>query len=646
MAEHSVVDFETKGIKARPAYPPAPVGVAIKLPGQRKGEYLAWGHPDGNNCTPREARERIQQAYDARDGVIFHNASFDMDVADIHFGIKPPKKFHDTQYLGFLNDPYERELRLKTLADKHLDMPPQERDELRDWVMANVRKDDGKKIPKNSKTAWAEYIWKAPGDMAAPYGVGDIDRTEKLFHYYMPIIEKRGMMEAYQRELECTPITLEMERSGIGVNRKRLERALQVFRTFDRDVTVRIAKKLRLDPKKLKGYGYALGDITKAEEKEYFNFNAPHQVADALMRNGKLDHVVKTKSGKGISTRVAHLQECCNDQELVDLLAVRSVTQKYIGTFMEPWLEQSALSGGRILPHFNQTRGRGEDGGGGARSGRLSSSDPNMQQVSANVEDSKNKRVLELVQKWLKDDYGYPFIGLRDYIIPDEGMVLIACDYDQQELRILAHFEAGRLMDAYLDNPKLDVHEWCRGLIREATGVDYERKAVKTVVFGLIYGMGITKLADGLGLEMPEAKDLRKAVLAAIPGIEKLDRYLRRLANHNEPLTTWGGRQYFCEEPRFDARFGRVMSYEHKLLNYLIQPSAADCTKQGMINVRRQVPQARIAIQVHDELVCMARSAKYGPRIAAAMGDVKFRVPLSATPAYSEYSWARVKKAA
>jgi DNA polymerase-1 len=564
-----------------------------------------------------------------------------MDVADIHLGVSPPKRFHDTQYLAFLNDPYERELRLKTLTDKHLDMPPVERDELRDWIMENVRKEDGKKIPKSSKTGWAEYIWKAPGDMVAPYGGSDIDRTEKLFHKLRPIIEKRGMLDAYERELACTPITLEMERSGIAVNRKRLSRALTIFQAFDRDVTFRIAKKLRLDPKKLKGYSEG-GVVSKAEEKSYFNFNAPHQVADALLRNNKLDSVVKTKSGKGVSTKIEHLHECCNDKELIDLLSVRSVTQKYIGTFMVPWLDQSAMTGGRILPHFNQTRGRGEDGGGGARSGRLSSSNPNMQQVSANVEDSKNKDTLLLVQKWLKADYAYDFIGLRDYIIPDDGMVLIACDYDQQELRILAHFEAGRLMQAYLDNPKLDVHEWCRGLIREATGVDYERKAVKTVVFGLIYGMGITKLASGLGLSASDAKDLRKAVLDAIPGIKKIDKELRRLAAHDEPLITWGGRQYFCEEPRYDARFGRWMSYEHKLLNYLIQPSAADCTKQGMINVRTQVPQARIAIQVHDELVCMARHRKYGPRIAAAMADVPFRVPLSATPKYSEYSWARV----
>lgn len=638
MPERSVVDFETKKIEPRPVYPPQPVGVAVKLPG-KKSQYLAFGHPSGNNCTVAEARRAVVEAYEAKDGVIFHNSSFDMDVADVHFGLKPPKRFEDTMYLGFLNDPYEPELRLKTLTDKHLKMPPLERDELRDWIMANV-KHNGKKIPAKSKTIWAEHICDAPGDMVARYGSGDTDRTDKLFKHYMPIIEQRGMREAYERELQCTPITMEMERSGIRVNEKRLYRALTVFRELDKDVTRRIAKKLRVDPDGMSGYASTEG-MTTAEKKGLFNFNSPIQVADALQRAGKLDHIVKTKSGNGVSTRIEHLRDCCNDKELVDLMAVRSVTQKYMGTFMEPWLAQAAKTGGRILPHFNQTRGK-DEGYGGARSGRLSSSNPNMQQVSANVEDSKNKEVLLLLQKWLQDDYGFKFIGLRDYIIPDEGMIMVACDYDQQELRILAHFEADRLMQAYLDNPKLDVHVHIQGLIKEATGILYERKAVKTIVFGLIYGMGVAKLAAGLDMSESDARNLKKAVLEAIPGISKLDKELKRLANHDKPLKTWGGREYFCEEPRYMAKFDRWMGGEHKLLNYKIQPSAADCTKQGMINVREQVPQARIAIQVHDELVAMVRHRKYAARVAAAMADVDFRVPMSATAKMSEVSWARV----
>ena len=160
-------------------------------------------------------------------------------------------------------------------------------------------------------------------------------------------------------------------------------------------------------------------------------------------------------------------------------------------------------------------------------------------------------------------------------------------------------------------------------------------------MFGILYGMGLDKLAARLEVDRDTARTIRKAIYKVIPGIEKLQESLSDLADHDEPLKTWGGREYFCEEPRYNKEEGRWVSFEYKMLNYKIQPSAADVTKQGMINVREQVPRARIAIQVHDELVCMAPSRKYGPRIAQAMCDMKLRVPLLADPKYSTTSWAR-----
>jgi DNA polymerase-1 len=269
-----------------------------------------------------------------------------------------------------------------------------------------------------------------------------------------------------------------------------------------------------------------------------------------------------------------------------------------------------------------------------------------LQQISANVLESRNRVTLELVQKWLKA-YDLDFIGLRDLFVPDEGMVLICADYNQQELRILAHFLAVHgdktLMRAYHENPKLDIHEFFRQLVHKEIGILYERKYIKIAVFGIIYGMGVGKLADMMGVEQSIARTLRNGIYKAVPGIRDLMDEFKRMAAHDEPLITWGGRQYFCEEPRIKKDTKELMSFEYKMLNYEIQPSAADCTKQGMLNVRDAVPEARIAIQVHDELVCMAPSKKYGPMIAEAMCDVKFKVPMLADVKYSTESWARVE---
>lgn len=620
--DHSVVDFETEAIKRRPQFPPKPVGVSIKMPGDRS-RYYAWGHPEGNNCDIHTARSRVRDAYNCK-RTVFHNNGYDVDVSETFFGLRPRRR-EDTVFLAFLNDPYERSLELKPLAAKQLNLPPEEQDLLKEWVIANVPE------AKRKKSEWGAYISRAPVRLVKPYAEGDTDRTDGLYNKLLPIIDKRGMLQAYQRELKVTPISTEMERSGVRVDEKGLKRAVQVFEKMDSDVMLRIQRKLGVANR----YG-----INKT-----FNLNSGKQLAEALVRANKLNAIIRTPKG-AVSTKITNLRATCNDKELLQLLSVHSVCEKYLTSFMRPWIEQAQVTGGRILPHFNQTR---NDGGGGARSGRFSCSDPNLQNIPTNPEESQNKETLLLVNKWLLDDYGLPFYGLRDYILPDEGTIMICVDYNQQELRILAHFEKDVLMRAYLANPKMDIHEYCRQLVFKATGQLFERKHIKVTVFGIVYGMGLAKLADRLEVDKKTATGVRNGIFKAIPGIRRLMDELRSNADYDEPLTTWGGREYFCEEPKRikvdpddpDCDDFKTVSFEYKMLNYLVQPSAADCTKQGMINVHEEVPEARIAIQVHDELVCMARSRKFGPRIAHAMCDVDFNVPLLADPKYSTTSWAR-----
>lgn len=615
----AVVDCETDAISSRPNYPPKPVGVAIQWPDKSR-EYLAFGHPTKNNCSVATARQKVLQAYQASK-VVFHHASFDCDVLECHMGIKPPKRIEDTLFLAFLKDPDTRELGLKFLGERDAGIKPTERDDLKEWLVDNVKE------LKRSDKKWGEYICRAPGDLAGEYAMADVRTTGKLYSKYMPEIDERGMRDAYERELKCMTITQEMERSGVRVHRKNLRKCRDVFEKMNQECLKRIAKRLRINP----------NDLKSPDNKKGFNLNSSDQLADAIMRAGKFDHTVKTPSGK-ISTKMENLRDGCNDKTLVNLLAVHSVADKYLSTFIKPWLAQAAITDGRILPKFNQVRGM-DAGGGGTRTGRYSSSDPNMQQISANVEESKNKETLLLVQKLLKDEYDYPFIGLRDFIIPDEGTLLIGVDYNQQEIRLLAHFARGLLRKMYRDDPNLDVHEFCSQLLKSDFEIDLPRKAVKIIVFGLIYGMGVGKMADGMDLDLKTAKQAKEGILSGIPGIKKLMRELHRLADHDKPVVTWGGREYFCEEPKLIN--GRMMSWEYKQLNRLIQPSAADYTKQGMIHVAEEVPEVRIAIQVHDELICMAPSEKYGKRIVKAMCREKLDVPMIAEAKMSWKSWAR-----
>jgi DNA polymerase I len=631
----NTVDFETEAINSRPVYPPKPVGVAIRRQDGSK-KYWSWGHPEGNNCTMAEAGAELRQVYADTAPPLFHNGAFDLDVAETYFGLRPPANFEDTLFLSFLSNPHEPTIALKPLSEKYLGMPPEEQNDLEDWIRANVRKENGKKLGKKEKD-WGAYICKAPASIVGPYAIGDVDRTIKLWKKFRPEIHKRSMDKAYEREVKLVPITLEMERSGIRVDVPGLKKALRVFTALDNDLVEAIHGKLRGDKDK--------GSYVLPED---FNVDSGPQLAKALLEAGKLSSIVKTKTGRQ-STKVSVLHETCNDKQLLNYLAVHSVAHKYITGFLQPWIEQAEVADGRILPKFNQVRARdGQGGGGGTRTGRYSSSDPNLQTVTANVDESKNKDVLLLMQKWLRNQYSYEFIGLRDFFLPDEGCLICSVDYNQQELRLLAHFEEGLLAEAYRTNPKLDIHAYLQGLIKEITGIEYPRKSIKILVFGIVYGMGVNKLSVGIGESYEVAKKIRDALFKAVPGIRKLMDELKKLEISNRPLRTWGGREYFCEPPitievgEGFRKHKKTIHFGYKMLNALIQPSAADVTKQGMLNVREQVPEARIAIQVHDELVCMIPNLSCGSRIAKAMCDMEFSVPMTADAKYSDKSWARV----
>lgn len=611
------LDFETNAIQRRPRYPPKPAGVAVKLQG-KKPRYWAWGHPTGNNCSLGDAAARLARIW--RDYTpVFHNSQFDCDVGNTHLGLPIPTEYHDTLFLAFLRDPHARSLELKELAPKELNYYPEERDLLSEWIREKI------KGAARGKTTWREHIADAPGDLVGEYACADVVMTELAFDKFYPQICQRGMREAYRRELACMPITLEMERGGLRVSQSGLIECGEVFKKAQAALYKLICRKLNV------GTG--------------FNLNSGAQLAKALIDGGFLRDIERTAPSKRfpegqVSTSMQVLTKNCRDKKLIELLGMHSVVEKSQNTFIYPWLEQAALSGGRILPKYNQTRGT-EDGG--TRSGRLSSSDPNLQQVPADVEESRNREILIKLQQFLLERFEHKFTGLRAHLLPDHGAVGISCDYSQQELRLLAHFENGELCRRYNADPKFDPHGYIQADIKEKTGLEHPRKFVKVTVFSRIYGAGKRKVQMQLGCDYATAEAVYDGISSAVPGIDQLNDELRELARLGLPLRTWGGREYYCEPDAYVEKYERNMSFEYKMLNFLIQPSAADMTKQGMIQIRQSLPDIRIAVQVHDELFCMAASPKDGKRVAEVMCDMKLRVPILAEPKYSVKSWGELK---
>ena len=625
------VDFETFGITGRPDYPPKPVGVSIKYPGQ-KAHYYAWGHPTKNNCTWQDANVALTKAYydtstvkagscAPHNELLFQNGKFDVDVAAQHFGLRVPDwdKIHDTMFLLFLDDPHQMELSLKPSADRLLNMPAEEQDAVADWLIEHQPIPDVKiSRSRQSPHYFARYIAYAPGDLVGKYANGDTIRTEKLFKLLWPKIKRNGMLGAYDRERQLMPILLDMERRGVPVDLEQLEADIDNYQHILHIIDVWIKRKLKV--------------------KE-INLNSGQQLVNAMVAAKRADPklIPLTETGKFQFNKDALLLGV-TDKTLLAVLKYRTQLNTCMHTFMEPWLEVAQRSKGLIFTTWNQVK---NDIGVGTRTGRLSST-PNFMNIPKEFDPlfKHEKRGLPTCP-WPNL---LPLPLVRSYIKPFKGHVLIDRDYSQQEPRILAHFDGGQLMQKFLDNPWTDFHDYARAELIKM-GKYYERGPVKITNLGLIYGMGVPKLAAATNLSVDEARELKTAILSLYPGLQAMYREMKARAAAGEPIRTWGGRQYYCEDPKIIN--GQIKKFDYKMVNVLIQGSAADCTKEAIIQFSHQCyTDWYILLNVHDQITVSVpkREVKLAmDKLCNAMQKVKFDVPMLTEGKISGTNWGALK---
>lgn len=601
------IDFETEAIARRPEYPPKPASVAILRPGNKR-EFYSWGHDSDNNCEKSKAQRVLKDIYRSGEPLLFQNGKFDTDVADVHMGLPVPawERVHDTLYLLFLENPHALSLSLKPSAERLLNIVPKERDALKEWILANVP------AAKAKPSEWGAYIARAPGSLVGKYALqGDAVSTSRLFKYLYPIIQGRGMGEAYDRERRLMPVLLRNEREGIRVALPKLEADYAMY-------TAALDK--------------ADNWLRKRLGVPNLNLDAPKEVADALERAGVVTQWVYTKPTKNFpqgqrSTAKKNMTlDMFEDQRVAAVYGYRQRLSTCLGTFFKPWLEQARVTNGLIHTSWNQVRQtHGKEQMAGARTGRLSSS-PNFQNIPKLFEDRG-------------DGYVHPkFLNvpllprMREYLIPDKGGLWLHRDYSQQELRILAHFVEGELLKMYLENPKLDVHGLVHAMILKMVKKDFIRTRVKNFVFQKIYGGGYPAIMAALDCDKITATRVVEAMMAALPGYEELEDSIEALGKAGIAIRTWGGREYFVEEAKFVAKFGYVMNFFYKLLNYLIQGSAGDCTKEALIRYDLHPKrQARLLVTVHDEVNSSApkgRIKQENEIMREVMQSIQFDLPM------------------
>jgi len=549
MYDGIVLDFESEKIENGAPLLPIPVGCAIIDPDKYpEGHYFSWGHPEGNNCTKEDFREYLASIWHRR--ILTQNGcTFDIPLAAHHFNLpeRDPLLTDDTLFASYLHNPHARSLSLKDLAEDWLGIPPDEQQDMYDWLVANVgctRKEAG------------AYISKAPVRFVGPYAVGDCTRTLALWNHVEPLIA--DMVEPYQREVKLGPILSEIRNLGVRCDVRRLAT----------DYLVAMRKLGELDSL-----------IRNRLSAPTLNVSSDAELGAALVANGFTGFLKTAKSGKDSMSKLSLETVLAGDPDLQLMIRSRATYATFAGTFMWPWLQYAKANGGRIHAAYNQVR---NPEGYGTRTGRLSSTGPNFQNVPTVVD--------------FLDYFGEPFPVMRSYLLPEEGHEWTTGDFKNQEPRLAAHFEDGKFMAAFNSNPDLDPYIF----LCDVAGMPHsERKKAKGIYLGLLYAMGIAMLADKLDISEQEATILRNCIKASIPDIVALDNQCKKRFKSGLPIVTLGGRFYFCEPPTGARR------WDYKALNTLIQGSAADETKEALVyahaQLRLRCPGARLLGTVHDE---------------------------------------------
>ncbi len=535
------VDVETDSVDAIRANL---VGIALSdAPG--RGYYVPIGHEREAAQVSLEAARRLLGPLLADESLpkTAHHAKFDLTVLAQH-GFTVRGLAWDTMLAAWLVNPAGRNLGLKGLAWEKLSLEMTPIDALigkgRDQVtMAQV-----------------------PVDRVAPYASADVDITLRLRELLEGELKEREQeLLFHEIEMPLVPVLVDMERRGVALD-------LHVLDEMSRDLYRRQSE---LEEEIYRAAGQS------------FNINSPQQLAcvlyDKLGLKPPLRALRRTQNGR--STEASVLEELRGKHEVVGLVIEYRQLNKLKGTYVDALPLLVNPQTGRVHTSFNQTA---------VVTGRLSSSDPNLQNIP------------------IRTDLGSQ---IRRAFVAGPGAVLMAADYSQVELRILAHMSGDEAMLGAFARGE-DIHARTAAMIH---GVSLDkvtpdmRRLAKAINFGLVYGMSDYGLSARTELSQEEAAHFIRRYFAQFPAVQAyLDESKRQAREQGYVETLFGRRRYFPElAPGSKVPIGMRRAAERMAINMPIQGTAADIIKIAMIRLHRALAErglrAGMTLQVHDELV-------------------------------------------
>ena len=394
-------------------------------------------------------------------------------------------------------------------------------------------------------------------DTALDYAAQDADITLRLYNFLKDRLVKEKMTSLYETiERPLPHVIANMERNGVGIDSGYLKNLSDIFISKMEPIQINIFK--------LAG--------------EEFNISSPKQLGEILYNKLGLKGGKKGKSGL-YSTSAAVLEKLGQDgNEICKLILNWRALQKLKSTYSDALVDQINSATGRVHTHFQMT---------GAMTGRFSSSNPNLQNIPIKSEDGR---------------------AIRRAFISQKGMKIVACDYSQIELRLLAEVaNIEPLIEAFKNN--IDIHTLTASqvfMVNTDNVTSEMRRNAKTINFGIIYGQSAFGLAKQLNISRTEAKEYIELYFKQYPGIKSYMENTQEFARKNGYVETIYGRR--CYIPSINDKNPLIRAgAERQAINAPLQGAAADIIKRSMKNfpeiLIKEKIDAKLILQVHDELI-------------------------------------------
>ncbi|HUX52641.1 MAG TPA: DNA polymerase I [Spirochaetia bacterium] len=543
-------DSETSGIDAVSA---EPYGFSLCIE-EGKACYIPLVGPDGEVFEAEEVRKRLRVILeDPKLFIIGQNVKYDYKVLK-RWGVTMANIAFDTMIAAWLLDTTANIYNMDRLAEVYLGYNTIH---FRDVIeeVAEGEDETDLKVTRGGRILEGPTFDRVPLEKATEYAAEDADVTFRLYSCFKPLLAERGMWELFTSlEMPLVRILGDLELAG-----------------------------MRLDTDRLAAFSHELsGELKQIELKIYelcgktFNIASTRQLQEVLFTDRKLRPGKKTKTGYSTDNDV--LVELSREDPVPELVLKYRMLSKLKSTYVDALPRMVNERTGRVHTSLHQT---------GTATGRLSSKDPNLQNIP--IRDEEGRRI-------------------REAFIPDPGNRFVSADYSQIELVVLAHLSGDPGLGAAFRSGQ-DVHRQTGALIfgvEPESVSDDQRRVAKTINFGVMYGMSAFRLSRELGIPRADADKFIEAYFATYSRIKGFIEEIVHDAEQNGYVKTLMGRQRPI--PTITSRNRtEKMAAERIAVNTPIQGSAADIVKLAMIHVdarlRREKLSARLILQVHDELI-------------------------------------------